>query len=61
MKDKKNFIQDAIKRPGALTKSVGGPPGKNMDKVRKMAEHGTPLQKRQANFFLKVLKPASKK
>jgi len=60
-KKAKKFIQGAIKRPGALTKLVGGEPGKNIAKVRKIAESGTPLQKRQANFFLKVLKPAAAK
>lgn len=57
----KKFIKQAIKRPGALTKLVGGPPGKNLAKVRKIAATGTTLQKRQANFFLKVLRPAGKK
>lgn len=57
----KKFIQKAIKRPGALTKLVGGPPSKNLKKVRQIAKTGTTLQKRQANFFLKVLRPASKK
>ena len=61
MKSKKNFIQDAIKRPGALTKAVGGAPGKNLAKVRKLAKSGTPLQKRQASFYLNVLRPAAKK
>lgn len=56
MPNKKNFIKDAIKRPGALTKAVGGKPGKNMSKVRELAKSGTPLQKKQANFFLHVLK-----
>lgn len=60
-KDDKKFIQDAIKRPGALTKAVGGPPGKNIDKVRKLAESGSPLKKRQAQFYLNVLRPASKR
>ncbi len=56
----KNFIKGAIKRPGALTKRVGGPPGKNLAKVRQIARTGSTLAKRQANFFLKVLRPASK-
>lgn len=57
----KKFIQGAIKRPGALTKLVGGPPSENMAKVRQIAKSGTPLQKRQANFFLRVLSPLTKK
>ena len=56
----KNFIKGAIKRPGALTKLVGGAPGKNLAKVRQIAKSGTTLQKRQAIFFLKVLHPAAK-
>lgn len=50
------FIQKSIKRPGALTKSVGGAPSKNIEKVMKIAKTGTPLQKRQANFYLNVLR-----
>jgi hypothetical protein len=55
------FIQGAIKRPGALTKLVGGPPGENVAKVQKIARTGTPLEKQQANFFLRVLLPLSRK
>jgi len=58
---KKNFIDSAIKRPGALTKAVGGKPSEHMSKVRQLAKSGTPLQKRQANFYLHVLRPASGK
>ena len=58
---KKKFIQKAIKRPGALTKEVKGKPGKNISKVKEIAKSGTELQKRQANFYLNVLRPASKK
>lgn len=50
----KKFIQKAIKRPGALTKLVGGAPSKNIGKVKKIAkEKGLPGQ--QARFFLNVL------
>ena len=58
---KKAFIKSAIKRPGALTKLVVGSPSENLYKVRKIAETGTTLQKRQANFFLRVLRPATLK
>ena len=57
----KDFIKGAIKRPGALTKEVGVKPSDKSSKVKKLAKDGTPLQKKQANFFLNVLKPASKK
>lgn len=55
------FIQGAIKRPGGLTRAIGGPPGKNLAKVRALAKSGTPLQRRQANFYLHVLRPAGLK
>jgi hypothetical protein len=56
----KKFIQQAIKRPGALTKAVGGKPGANLGKVKHLATHGTTLQKRQANFYLHVLRKAGR-
>ena len=56
-----NFIQDAISRPGALNKRVGGPAGQNLSKVEKLAESGSPLAKQQANFFLNVLRKKRKK
>lgn len=59
-KAKKKFIKKAIKRPGALTKAVGGPPSKNLSKVRKMAK-GNSKQAQRARFYLNVLKPASKR
>jgi hypothetical protein len=40
---------------------VGGPPGENVAKVQKIARTGTPLEKQQANFFLRVLLPLSRK
>lgn len=60
-KSAKKFIQGAIKRPGALTKLVGGKPGENIKKVEEIAKNGTPLQKKQANFYLKVLRPLARK
>lgn len=50
-----------IKRPGALTKLVGGAPGKNISKVRRIAATGTPLEKTQANLFLNVFRKANVK
>ena len=57
----KNFIQDAIKRPGALTKLVGGKPSEHLGKVKQIAKSGTPLQKRQASFYLNVLRKVNRK
>lgn len=57
----KKFIQGAIKRPGALTRLVGGKPSQNIAKVEQIAKTGTTTQKRQANFYLNVLRPAAMK
>lgn len=48
-------ITNAIKRPGALTAAAGGKPSHKKKKVRSLAAHGTPLQRKQANFYLNVL------
>ena len=56
MKRKKNFIQKAIKRPGALTKAVGGKPSEHLSKVKELMKSGTPLQKKQASFYMNVLR-----
>lgn len=58
--NKNKFIKKSIKRPGGLTENVGGKPSKNIDKVKYLSEHGTPLQKKQANFYLNVLRKSSK-
>jgi hypothetical protein len=58
-KDKK-FIQEAIKRPGALTKRVGGKPSDKPGKVAKLAKKGG-LAGQQARFYENVLKPAAGK
>jgi hypothetical protein len=60
MAEKKKFIQEAIKRPGALTKRVGGKPSDKPGKVAKLAKKGG-LAGQQARFYENVLKPASKK
>lgn len=51
----KKDLSGAIKRPGALTRAVGGKPSENTGKVKKLASKGTPLQKKQAGYFLNVL------
>lgn len=48
-------ISDAIKRPGELTADVGGKPSQHLDRVRALAQNGTPLQKKEAQFYLNVL------
>lgn len=53
------FIQGAIRRPGALTAAVGGKPSRHMAAVRRLAASGTTQQKREADFYLNVLKPSS--
>ena len=55
-----NFIAGAIKRPGALTSAVGGKPSKNMGKVRALAKSGSTQQKREADFYLNVLRKVGK-
>ena len=59
MADKKHFIKDAIKRPGALTarakehgKSVAGEAAADV--------HKSGLAGQQARFYENVLKPAAK-
>ena len=56
----KKFIQQAIKRPGALTKRVGGKPSEHPGKVAKLEMKGG-LAGQQARFYTNVLKPAAKK
>lgn len=61
MSEKKKFIKSAIKRPGALSKRAD----KEGKTVNQQADYdmkkGTPLEKKQANFYLGVLKESSKK
>lgn len=59
-KKKKKFIQKSIKRPGALTRAKKKGESTNAA-ARRLKKSGTPLQKKQANFYLNVLKPASKR
>lgn len=51
----KNFIKNAIKRPGALTAAIGGKPGKNPGKVAAAAKAPGKLGQ-EARFFQNVLK-----
>ena len=55
---KRKPLKIKIKRPGALTRLVGGPPTENISKVRSIAAKGTPLQKKQANLFLNIFRKA---
>lgn len=55
-KKKKHFIQGAIKRPGALTAAVGGKPSQHMGQVEALAKSGSPLQRKQAEFYMNVLR-----
>lgn len=50
-----------IKHPGALNRDVGGNASERLRKVEWLAEHGTPEQRKRARFYLKVLRPASKR
>jgi len=56
------FIQSAIKRPGALTRRAKRGTKRSVHaQAQHDMKHGTTLQKRQASFYLNVLKPASRK
>lgn len=57
----RNIFKNAIKRKGGLTRTVGGKPSEHMESVKKLAKDGTPLQKKQANFFLNILNKSKKK
>ncbi len=60
-KRKRKFIAGAIKHPGALNRDAGGPASQRLAKVKHLAEHGTPEQKRRARFYLGVLRPLNRK
>lgn len=51
----KNFIKKAIKRPGALTRLVGGKPSANPGKVAQLAKGGGRAGE-EARFYENVLK-----
>lgn len=57
----KKFISEAIKRPGALTKRLGGKV--TVAKAKKLAKSksSSTLAKREANFYTNVLAPANAK
>jgi len=58
---KRKFIKGAVKHPGALNRDVGGKSSERLAKVKYLAEHGTPEQKRRARFYLGVLRPLNRK
>jgi len=60
MARRRKFIRKAIRRPGALTRAVGGPPSKNRAKTRRLAKRKGRVG-REARFFLYVLQPAAKR
>jgi carboxylesterase type B len=57
---KKNFIKGAIKRPGALT-AAKKPGETTRQAAMRLKKSGTTQQKQEANLYLNVLAPASKK
>ena len=57
----KNFIKSAIKRPGALTARAKSKGKTIVQQAKTDIKSGTTLQKQQSNFFVNVLKKASKR
>lgn len=55
-----NFIQSAIKRPGALTAKAAAA-GMTVDAYARKHQHDPGQTGEQARFYLQVLKPGSKK
>lgn len=55
----KHWIGGAIKHKGALNRDVGGPAHEHLEKVRWLAEHGTPEQRLRAQLYLRQLRPAN--
>lgn len=62
-KKNSNLIENAIKRPGALTKAVGKNPktGKINQKKAEKATKAPGKLGEEARFYENVLKPANKK
>lgn len=60
-KRKKKFIQNAIKRPGALSARAKRSGRSVAAQASHDRAHGSTQAKRQASFYQNVLKPASKK
>lgn len=50
-----------VKHPGALNREVGGPAHEHLERVRWLAEHGSPEEKRRANLYLNVLRKRGKR
>lgn len=57
---KKINVSKAIKRPGALTRAKKKGESTNAA-ARRLQKGGTPLQKRQASFYLNILSGGRKK
>lgn len=55
------WMGGAIKHPGALNRDVGGPAHEHLEKVRWLAENGTPEQKLRAQLYLRQLAPANQR
>lgn len=62
-KKPKRWIQSAIKNPGALSKKLGVPEGKNipMEKLKKAAKSTNKKTARQANLALTLKKISAKR
>jgi hypothetical protein len=63
MKKKKNWIKNAIKRPGALSKKLGIEEGKDipMKTLKKASKSKNLTTKRQANLAITLKKISSKR
>ena len=62
MAKKKDFIQKAIKKPGALRKALKVKKGDkiSVDKLRKAAKSKSPLMRKRANLALTLRKMRKK-
>jgi len=62
MKEKKKWIQDAIKKPGALHKALGVPEGKKIPEAKlEKAEHSKSPKMRKRASLAETLKKMRKK
>ena len=59
---RRKSLKGAIKRPGALTaRAKRGKKRSVRGQAQYDKKHGTPLQKKQANYYLNVLAPANRR